>query len=49
MKVEELEDLLEETRQQIAAKGRGAYAELLDKERTLEQAVIEAYLDEADK
>ena len=49
MSIQELEDLLEETRQQIAAKGRGEYGELLGKERTLEQAVIEAYLDEADK
>ena len=49
MKIQELEDLLEETRQKIAAKGREADGELLDKERTLEQAVIEAYLDEADK
>jgi len=44
-----LESLLEKTRQEIADQGQVVDATLLEMERELEQAVIEAYLDEADK
>ena len=40
-----LESLLEKTRQKIADQGRIADARLLEKERSLEQAVIDAHLD----
>ena len=45
MSIKELEALLEATRQKIADQGRIADARLLDKERELEQAVIDAHLD----
>jgi len=44
-----LESLLEKTRQEIADQGQVVDATLIEMERELEQAVIEAYLDEADK
>ena len=40
-----LESLLEKTRQKIADQGRIADARLLEMERELEQAVIDAHLD----
>jgi len=45
MSIKELEALLEATRKKIADQGRIADARLLDKERELEQAVIDAHLD----
>ena len=45
MSIQELEAALEKTRQQIADQGRIAGVHLLEKERTLEQAVIDAHLD----
>ena len=45
MSIQELEALLETTRQKIAEQGRIADARLLEKERMLEQAVIDAHLD----
>jgi|TARA_R110000850_G_scaffold86451_1_gene186156 hypothetical protein len=45
MSIQELEAALEATRQKIADQGRIADARLLEKERTLEQAVIDAHLD----
>ena len=45
MSIQELEAALEATRQKIADQGRIADARLLDKERELEQAVIDAHLD----
>jgi len=45
MSIQELEVLLETTRQKIADQGRIADARLLEKEQTLEQAVIDAHLD----
>ena len=45
MSIQELEALLEATRQKIADQGRIADARLLEKERELEQAVIDAHLD----
>ena len=45
MSIKEMEALLEATRQKIANQGRIADARLLDKERVLEQAVIDAHLD----
>ena len=45
MSIKELEALLEATRQKIADQGRIADARLLEKERMLEQAVIDAHLD----
>ncbi len=45
MSIKETEALLEATRQKIANQGRIADARLLDKERVLEQAVIDAHLD----
>ena len=44
-----LESLLEKTRQKIADQGRIADARLLEMERELEQAVIDAHLDEPDE
>jgi hypothetical protein len=46
MSIKEMEALLEATRQKLADQGRVVDARLLDKERMLEQAVIDAYLDE---
>jgi hypothetical protein len=48
MSIKELEDLLEATRQKIADQGRIVDARLLEKERMLEQAVIDAHLDADD-
>jgi hypothetical protein len=48
MSIKELEDLLEATRQKIADQGRIVDARLLEKERMLEQAVIDAHLDAED-
>jgi hypothetical protein len=45
MSIQELEVLLETTRQKIADQGRIADARLIEKERMLEQAVIDAHLD----
>ena len=45
MSIKELEALLEATRKKIADQGRIVDARLLDKERELEQAVIDAHLD----
>ena len=45
MSIKELEEFLESTRQKIAEQGRIADARLLEKERMLEQAVIDAHLD----
>jgi len=45
MSIKEMEALLEATRQKIVDQGRIADARLLEKERELEQAVIDAYLD----
>jgi len=45
MSIQELEAALEATRQKIADQGRIADARLLEKERSLEQAVIDAHLD----
>ena len=45
MSIKEMEALLEATRQKLADQGRVVDARLLDKERMLEQAVIDAYLD----
>ena len=49
MKTQGIENLLEATRQQIADQGTTVDARLLEKERMLEQAVIDAYLDEPTK
>ncbi len=49
MTIKELEDLLETTRQQIADQGTTVDARLLEKERMLEQAVIDAHLDACDE
>jgi hypothetical protein len=46
MSIKELEATLETTRQRIADQGRIVDARLLEKERMLEQAVIDAHLDE---
>ena len=46
MSIKELEEFLESTRQKIASQGRIVDARLLEKERMLEQAVIDAHLDE---
>jgi len=45
MSIKEMEALLEATRQKIADQGRIVDARLLEKERMLEQAVIDAHLD----
>ncbi len=45
MSVKEMEALLEATRQKIANQGRIVDARLMEKERMLEQAVIDAHLD----
>jgi|TARA_R110002167_G_scaffold6917_4_gene32701 hypothetical protein len=45
MSIQELEVLLETTRQKIADQGRIADARLIEKERELEQAVIDAHDD----
>jgi hypothetical protein len=45
MNIKEMEAALEATRQQIATQGRIADARLIEKERELEQAVIDAHLD----
>ena len=45
MSIKEMEELLEATRQKLADQGRVVDARLLDKERMLEQAVIDAHLD----
>ena len=45
MSIKEMEALLEATRQKLADQGRVVDARLLDKERMLEQAVIDAHLD----
>ena len=45
MSIKEMEVLLEATRQKIADQGRIVDARLLEKERMLEQAVIDAHLD----
>ena len=45
MSIQAIEDLLEATRQKIASQGSIVDAHLLDKERMLEQAVIDSYLD----
>jgi len=42
MSIEELEEFLESTRQQIANQGRIADARLMEKERMLEQALADA-------
>ena len=49
MTIKELEDLLETTRQKLADQGYIVDDRLLSKERMLEQAVIDAYLDEPTK
>jgi hypothetical protein len=49
MTLKELEDLLEATRHKLAEQGRIVDARLLEKERMLEQAVIDARLDEPDE
>ena len=49
MKTQELENLLEATRQRIAEQGLVVDARLLEKERMLEQAVIDAYLDKIEE
>tara|TARA_R110000822_G_scaffold16506_1_gene56038 strand:+ start:1479 stop:1658 length:180 start_codon:yes stop_codon:yes gene_type:complete len=46
MSIKEMEALLEATRQKLADQGRVVDARLLDKERMLEQAVIDAHLAE---
>ncbi len=46
MSIKEMEALLEATRQKLAEQGRIVDARLMEKERMLEQAVIDAYLDE---
>jgi|FLMP01.1.fsa_nt_emb hypothetical protein len=46
MTIKGLEDLLEATRQKIANQGYVVDDRLLSKERMLEQAVIDAHLDE---
>jgi hypothetical protein len=46
MSIKEMEELLEATRKKLAAQGRIVDGRLLEKERMLEQAVIDAYLDE---
>jgi hypothetical protein len=48
MSIKEMEELLEATRQKIADQGRIVDARLLEKERMLEQAVIDAHLDADD-
>ena len=45
MSVQAIENLLEATRQQIAEQGRAVDGRLLEKERMLEQAVIDSHLD----
>ena len=45
MSIEEMEALLEATRHKLAEQGRIVDARLLEKERMLEQAVIDAHLD----
>jgi len=45
MSIKEMEALLETTRQKLAKQGRIVDARLLEKERMLEQAVIDAHLD----
>ena len=45
MSIKELEATLETTRQRIADQGRIVDARLLEKERLLEQAVIDTHLD----
>jgi hypothetical protein len=45
MTIKELEDLLESTRKKLADQGYIVDDRLLSKERMLEQAVIDAYLD----
>ena len=45
MRLKELEAALEATRKKIATQGRIADARLLEMERELEQAVIDAHLD----
>jgi len=45
MSVQAIENLLEATRQQIAEQGRVVDGRLLEKERMLEQAVIDSHLD----
>ena len=46
MSIKEMEALLEATRKKLAEQGRIVDARLMEKERMLEQAVIDAYLDE---
>lgn len=43
MSIKEIEALLEATRQKLAEQGRIVDARLLEKERMLEQAVIDAH------
>ena len=45
MSIEEMEALLEATRKKLAEQGRIVDGRLLEKERMLEQAVIDAHLD----
>tara|TARA_R110001592_G_scaffold89106_1_gene262233 strand:+ start:2245 stop:2454 length:210 start_codon:yes stop_codon:yes gene_type:complete len=45
MSIKEMEELLEATRKKLAEQGRIVDARLLEKERMLEQAVIDAHLD----
>jgi len=45
MSIKELEELLEATRKKLAEQGRIVDGRLLEKERMLEQAVIDAHLD----
>jgi len=49
MSVQAIENLLEATRNRITEQGHIVDARLLEKERMLEQAVIDAYLDEQTK
>lgn len=49
MQTQELENLLETTRQRIADQGRIVDDRLLEKERMLEQAVIDSYLDKIEE
>lgn len=49
MSVQAIENLLEATRNRITEQGSIVDARLLEKERMLEQAVIDAYLDEQTK
>ena len=45
MSIKEMEELLEATRKKLAEQGRIVDGRLLEKERMLEQAVIDAHLD----